>query len=161
MCPTTQTSLSQGTHITHQSPPSTFLTGFALISRVTSSLTGGGSGPLPLASYVPAVGLSVAYLCRVLNMVTQRCVDMPFNWQRPAAATAPLLRGLAHSNRITVLACVHCQGEPLSSRRSIRLSHLLYYRNTCQQNCSSFVPSVLYVTASKGCYNVHCLLLIL
>ena len=31
--------------------------------------------------------LSVSYLCRLLNVSTRHCADVPFNWRQPAAAT--------------------------------------------------------------------------
>ena len=51
----TQTSLPPGTGVTTDPPPSAFLTGSALISRVASG-AGGGVGPLnPPGHYAPGI----------------------------------------------------------------------------------------------------------
>ena len=61
-----------------------------------------------LMRYSPSVCPSVPCLCRLLNVMSHHCADVPFNWRRPAAATAGSQQ----------------QGGPLSSQRSVRPTHL-------------------------------------
>jgi len=72
---------------------------------------------LPISSPHVTLHLSVPCLCRLLNVPIHHCANVPYNWQHQQPA---------HSNRLAVLACVRCQGRPLSSWPSFRPTHSIY-----------------------------------